>query len=280
MKTPYFYTIRGALSSILLPPIFLFLFWLIYNPFVSGESPLIREGWQNHSTFCIAIITAIIFLVNLISRALLFIFRSKEESSSNPNFILWQICEVLADIFFIDLFISLFFHAPYAYHLLSIALYSSLTLVFPYLTLNLLSNIYDSRSRLIEAQQQLHEMEKGTEREDDPIKFVDEKGTVRLVLSPNKIISMESSGNYVDILYDNNGHASRFSLRNSLKAIEPVCTQHGLIRCHRSFFINLSKVRVLRKTPEGLMAEIDFEGVSDVPVSKSYMSEVFKRFNH
>lgn len=280
MKNHYFYTIRGTLSSILFPPVFLFLFWLIYNPFMTGESPFVRDGWQSHSTFCVSIITAIIFLVNLISRGFILLYKAKAEGGSDPNFILWQVCEVLADIFFIDLFISLFFHAPYAFHLLSIALYCTLTLVFPYLVLDLLAHIYETRCRLIEAQEQIHEMEIGTGREDDPIKFVDEKDTVRLVLTPNKIISIESSGNYVDILYDNNGHASRFSLRNSLKAIEPVCTQHGLMRCHRSFFLNISKVKVLKRTPDGMFAEIDFEGVPDIPVSKSYMSDVFNKFNN
>ena len=68
------------------------------------------------------------------------------------------------------------------------------------------------------------------------------------------------------------------SLRNTMKGIEDACSQHSLIRCHRSYYLNLDRVKLLRKAPDGLYAEIDVDGVDDIPVSKSYAATVTQRF--
>ena len=101
---------------------------------------------------------------------------------------------------------------------------------------------------------------------------------MRLIVSVDRVISIESAGNYVTILYENNGKLMRYSLRNSLKNIESLCVQHSLIRCHRSYYINLLRVKLLRKEADSLYAEIDLPGVDDIPISKSYAADVMQRF--
>ena len=266
------YSLKGTIYAVIVPPLFFFLFWYIYTPFVAGDTPLIGDLWASSATFCLAIISAITLGVTAVSRILLFFYHRHAEPITRSRYLLWQVLEFLACVFFADIFVCLFFHASYAHYLPTIAICGALTMVFPYLGLWLVATNAEKAERLeaLEQRQVLEEM---------PMKFVDEKGVTRLVLPAPRVISIESAANYVDILYDNNGTASRFSLRTTLKAIEPLCAQHGLVRCHRSYFVNLQKVKVLRKTPDGLMAEIDFPGVEDIPVSKSFAGEVIKRFN-
>ena len=56
-----------------------------------------------------------------------------------------------------------------------------------------------------------------------------------------------------------------------MRAVDELCLSNGLVRCHRSFYINPSHVKVLRKDKEGIVsAELDMDDVRDIPVSKTY----------
>ena len=60
-----------------------------------------------------------------------------------------------------------------------------------------------------------------------------------------------------------------------MKAIEEVCIENGLVRCHRSYLINPLHVKVLRKDQEGVVyAELDAPEVQHIPVTKRYYASV------
>ena len=138
----------------------------------------------------------------------------------------------------------------------------------------------DHSMRLREANEIIAELRKGNERnEAGAIRFADEKGNVKLVVGAERVISIESAGNYVTILYDNDGKLVRYSLRNTLKSIEEICKANGLVRCHRSYFVNLNKIKIIRRNSEGIFAEIDHSGVDDIPISKTYAPELMRLFS-
>ena len=150
--------------------------------------------------------------------------------------------------------------------------------LFPYTFYWLLVERMDRDQRIANAQRALMELRRNGGDDERTIRFADDKGNVKLIVSTDRVISIESAGNYVNILYENNGKLVRFSLRNTLKGIEELCDSYSLVRCHRSYFINLHKVKLLRKESDGVFAEIDAEGVEDIPVSKSYAADVMQRF--
>ena len=46
---------------------------------------------------------------------------------------------------------------------------------------------------------------------------------------------------------------------------------HGLVRCHRSYFVNPAHVELLKKDASGYaLAQLDCEGAKNIPVSKKY----------
>ena len=56
-----------------------------------------------------------------------------------------------------------------------------------------------------------------------------------------------------------------------MKALEELCQENGLVRCHRSFYVNPSHIKVLRKDKEGIVyAELDAKDVMHIPVTKRY----------
>ena len=48
----------------------------------------------------------------------------------------------------------------------------------------------------------------------------------------------------------------KFILRSSMKALEDNLRQHGLIRCHRSYFVNPSFIRIIHRNDAGLIESV------------------------
>ena len=271
---------RNIIASILVMPLFVMMFAVVYNPMFGNSTgdPGVQL-WMEHAEFCITILSTITLGVVGVSRTILY-FAARRTTFHMLQYLFWQLIEFVILCLFADLFLALYFHQKYFVLLPTIMLYGALILVFPYIVSWLYLYERDMERQLAASEQRIHDLQMGLEKvEQGAIKFVDEKGTVRLAVNASRIVYIESAGNYVNIVYEDSGKLVRFSLRNTLKSIEKVCSENDLVRCHRSYFINLHKVKVLRKSPEGVFAEMDADGVSDIPVSKSYANEVIRLFN-
>jgi len=53
-----------------------------------------------------------------------------------------------------------------------------------------------------------------------------------------------------------------------------------LVRCHRSYIVNLDKVKVIRKNKSGIIMELDIVNTPDIPVSNTYYEAVMSKFSH
>ena len=103
------------------------------------------------------------------------------------------------------------------------------------------------------------------------MRFYDSFHNLKIVLTPSAILYIGAEQNYVNIYYIENGRVRLYELRSSMKAIDELCQDNGLIRCHRSFYINPAHVKVLRRDKDGIMyAELDADDVRHIPVSKKY----------
>jgi DNA-binding LytR/AlgR family response regulator len=69
-------------------------------------------------------------------------------------------------------------------------------------------------------------------------------------------------------------------LRNTLRTLEEELREAVIIRCHRSWLVNIQKVKLIRREKDGLMLELDSIPPSEVPVSRTYMHEVLAAFGH
>ena len=90
---------------------------------------------------------------------------------------------------------------------------------------------------------------------------------------------IEAADNYVNICYMNMDKMVRYPLRNSMRAIEQICEANNIVRCHRSYYVNLRKVSALQKGPDGLFAELEYAGAPHIPVSSTYSETVTGRFS-
>ena len=270
--------------------LFVFFFNIIYTPnyglseevvslsdMMEGNNGIVQ--WYQHQGLCLPICCAIILVVVALSRTLL-VLTTRTARLRESDYLWWQLIEVFSTSLFINLFLSLYMHQGFFGHLPMVILIYISVCIYPYAFYWLLAERIDRDVRLASASHTIMQLRR-VDHDDSSsmLRFADEKGTVRLVLSIENIVSIEAAGNYVTLLYLNANRLTRYSLRNTLKGIEPLCENTTLIRCHRSYYINLQHVRLLRKSPDGLLAEIDVEGVAPVPVSKSYATDVTARFS-
>lgn len=275
-----YYSVKSNLIFCFAAPIYLMLFVVLYCPtFGFDDQGGWPAGWDHYAGFCLPIVCAIVLGVLLASRAIL-CFALVRHSLSKWEYTVWEFAEFVIACLFCDLFLSIHLDINYFSILPRIMIIGFALLVVPYFCYWLAMEAISRDQRLREADETIRELRKGAERtEAAAIRFMDEKGCVKLAVSAERVISIESAGNYVTILYDNGGRLVRYSLRNTLKSLETICKNNGLVRCHRSYFVNIKMIKIIRRTNDGLFAEIDHAGVEDIPISKSYATELMQLFS-
>ena len=76
---------------------------------------------------------------------------------------------------------------------------------------------------------------------------------------------------FIKIHYIDNGRAKEFVVRCPMKRVENNPCTTFLKRCHRSYLLNPSHVRVLGKNKEGvIIATLDNSPETCIPVGKQY----------
>jgi hypothetical protein len=191
------------------------------------------------------------------------------------HYLVWVAAEILAMALFFTLFevVILDDQRPIAELLGRSVQNTSLTLLLPYTFLWLWFSWRDSKMRLTGIMEQ-----PDLTGQKPMIPLRDEKGVLRMSLLRSDILWIQGSDNYVTIWYQARSKVSRFMLRNTLRAMEDELKQEQVIRCHRSYLVNIEKVKLIRREKDGLMLELDTVPPSVIPVSRTYMQEVLTAF--
>ncbi len=112
----------------------------------------------------------------------------------------------------------------------------------------------------------------------DMFNFYDERGELKLSLRPESLFYIEAADNYVQIYFWKGDKLQHYLLRTTLREVEKQFRDKDLLRCHRSYVVNFGKVKMLKRTSEGLEIDFDVENVPNLPVTKTYAEKVMKRF--
>jgi DNA-binding LytR/AlgR family response regulator len=110
------------------------------------------------------------------------------------------------------------------------------------------------------------------------IPFRDEKGELRFSVKSSDLLYLEAADNYVSIYYLDRDKKAEYLIRNSLKNLEEQLKKNKIIRCHRSFMVNVEKVKIVRREKDGLVLELDTVEKLSLPISQSYVREVMQLF--
>lgn len=274
----YLYEKSNVLRLIFFTAIFGLLFINIFQPFGS------QNWYPNISQFKYFFFSSLIILTGMlvvvVSRVIMLAFVKKY------TIVYWQYgVWVLVEILSMSLFYSLFakfipkegLNRDFIEIFNQSTVNTSLIILLPYSILWLYFS-WNEKNNIL---QKLSQEEQNPEvQKKSLIGFPDEKGELKISVMLENLLYVDSADNYATIHYLNKSKLSHFLIRNSLKWMEENLTKETpLVRCHRSFLVNLDKVKVLRKTKDGILLELDAVNTPDIPVSKTYYERVMTKFS-
>ena len=101
----------------------------------------------------------------------------------------------------------------------------------------------------------------------------DIKGNIKLSLRIMDILYAVSEDNYVKVFYEQDGVVKNSMIRTTAKNIEDDLEGY-ITRCHRSYLINIARVKFFNNDRDNLYVILDQEGVNPIPVSRSYRDAI------
>ena len=259
-----FYKMPVNTLFIVTVPLFFFLFVLAYKPFGMNEFLAVGAG---RYTLNLIICTLIVLGVISISRMLLFLLRRTIDLNWSL-YVLWCFGEVVLCGLFMSIPMGIGWGSerPYFSVMSLCVLQSAGILVFPLSILSMAVQLFvlGKQAKVV-----------AVPDEKTLIRFYDDQKRLKLVVSSEAVLYIEAEDNYVHVVHLDNGKVKDFNLRATMRSLEDILERHGLVRCHRSFFLNAAHVGILKKDTNGYaLAQLDQDGVKEIPVSKRYYQSV------
>lgn len=239
-------------------PVFFLVFSLIFWP---RDLVNLLEGTKFSYPTNILLLSCIILGCAVISRLIMYFF-SKKDKMLWGIYLIWCVCEAAGISLFVALYISLMARTPYFETLSMCVKMVYFILLFIYVIMALLYVILDWEKTKVPADLGL---------EEGRMRLYDETQKLKLVISASSVLYIAAEENYVRVHYLDADKVKEYLLRNSMKHVEEACHRHGLVRCQRSYIVNPEHIKALRRDKEGMIvAEMDFDGIPPIPVSKTY----------
>jgi len=265
----YFVTRRNTVIQILFTTLFAYVFINIYRPFGAGE-------WYDVSYWLFLLVSGLLvlagMLVVLISRLLM--FRVKR---LRPVTAVYYVLMVAAEVLFMGALYAILERIvlgdirPFGALLYIAVQNTSLILLIPY-TISLLFFAWQEKKMTLES------LIDQIRRKAYFIPFRDENGVLRITLKSSDLIYLEASDNYVVIHYQAGEKVKSYLIRNTLKRLEIELEGFMLARCHRSFMVNIPRVKMMKREKGVFHLWMDDSGSVSIPVSRSYASQMAKLF--
>ncbi len=99
----------------------------------------------------------------------------------------------------------------------------------------------------------------------------------KIELKPEELLFIESADNYSNIVFYRNNKVNKQLLRGSLKRLESQITFPFIIRCHRSYIVNLKLINHIKGNAQGYRIEFKMDLGDTIPVSRNYSKALFGR---
>ncbi|MGN0033878.1 MAG: LytR/AlgR family response regulator transcription factor [Candidatus Limimorpha sp.] len=259
--------------------LFAIVFLVIYSPY-SNTTWFATRFSDNFIYTSFFVILSMIFLI--ISRVIMYYSSKIFIKFTYLIYTLWNIAEiVLIGSFHSLVSIKMVHISGYssAYIWSKSVLITFIALGFPYVVTSLWFALTDARNLLMVTNSEKVASDGEVIPEDiDMINITDNNGVLRLTVKLDNLYYIKSDGNYVKIFYIKKGVMSTFMLRSKIQTIEETFANTPLMRCHRTYIVNINKIKVLRNEPDGYYIDFDHAELDSIPISKTYSDKIVKRF--
>ena len=111
------------------------------------------------------------------------------------------------------------------------------------------------------------------------INLHDNNGTLRLSINTDALYYLESEDNYIKVHYKHNERIVSYMLRSRTRTIEESLKGTSMMRCHRSYIVNINKIRLMEEDRRMHYITLNDKSINRIPVSKSYYDKVVASLN-
>ncbi len=275
-KIPDYLVEKGNITRlILLTAGFALLFINLYTPF--GSKNWIPNVSDLRFFFYSNLIILTGVLVVVISRIIMYYVVRSGRKITLGNYLIWVAIEIVSMSLFYTIYEQVIIikdDRTFVEVFRASLLNTSLVILLPYSTLWLYFSWRDKNKKLKE----LSRKELKTPEAKGLIHFKDDRGNLRFSIKQQDILYLKGADNYVTIYYNDQQKLEHLMLRSTLKQLEEELKPFNIIRCHRSFMANMDHIKLIEKQNDGLIIRLDHTQLTEVPVSKTYIQEVFKLF--
>lgn len=257
--------------------LFSFIFIIVFRPFnldkLLEEPEFFASIGVSNEAFYVA--TALLVLSGLavigISRTIM-VHYNRRHPMNYRGYMVWMLAEFFILAIFITGFSSTVFHNENILKIfVMVFVRATCILLIPYGY----SILYIFLVEKIQALKHLRESIENDEAQQQKsyVLFNDDKG-LRLSVKRDNLLIIESADNYVCVWYQNNGAVKKAMVRNTMKRVAEQLDESNIRRCHRSYMVNMDRVKVLRREKEGIFIELGLDGVPEIPISKTYADSI------
>ncbi|MBD2699798.1 LytTR family transcriptional regulator [Spirosoma sp. BT702] len=111
---------------------------------------------------------------------------------------------------------------------------------------------------------------------DDVLRLVADNEKDTLNVAVNDLLFVESSDNYCTVVYLKNDRPARPLLRSSLSRVEKQIDRSDIVRCHRSYVVNLNRIERVTGNAQGYKLHL-LNGQFQIPVARQYNETLVAR---
>ncbi|NMH89828.1 LytTR family DNA-binding domain-containing protein [Flavivirga algicola] len=267
--------------------LFFMLFLLIYKPF--GLDVDLELGERTISGFLIFVtfLSTMVFFVLYISQ---FVLRKRFPNINNNlgYFLKWFLIDVSLIVFLNaiieytwleeDVITLNNFMEEVVFDIIRTFFYATIVLLYPVMgsfVFVYLKQLYFDNQSLKTDLDVVTTHYKIVSGNEELIKILDEKGACRLTIPLNNLYAIESKNQYVSIKYKRNNMLIEQSIRTRFsKLLSELQDIPSILRCHRSYAINLLNVQELKTINQKPNIILDESSTLKIPVSKTYLKEI------
>lgn len=270
--------------NVIISTLFALVFLTTYVPFSATAWFQVGRGSYFFTTLAF-VGTGTLFLA--LSRTLMTWLVKKMRHFPFWFYILWLFLEIVLISVFYTL-LSYFQIQPtggqsygFSYILAKSFLITLVALGVPYTVTDLVILLKDAQQRLMLTKSDTVESDDEVMPEHtEIINLMDNNGNLKLSVKLDNLYYIKAEDNYINVFYQRSGNIASYMLRCKMKTIEDNCVDSSsLMRCHRSYIVNINKVSVLHNEADGFVIDFEREGLDSIPVSKTYSAKVLEAFN-
>lgn len=266
LKQPYLIkdSVGDKLKMSIIYGVFVFLFLYVFQPFglntLGGELLNVCLAYG-------AITTLAIIILNIITTPLFPKFFDEQNWNTGKE-ISWTIVNILAIGLANAIYTSYLSGNPISVkYILLFEFYTFMVSVLP-ITFIIIYQESNYSRKYSALSQDINKKLFAHENTESIIKIDSNNQNEELILNLSELLFIKSADNYIEVYYLKDNVVVISMLRNTLKSIEDIFTgNENIIRCHKSFLVNLQYVNNVSGNAQGYKLHLRFTDIP-IPVSR------------